>query len=309
MREGKEPLPELEKPPAGDLKVAALAKDLSEKEFAQLARGRRLTALAEDKWQLSVPEVRKKLLGSKPISPQSSALRPSSLASLRTGATIGMAFWVTEVAVSFISDVRALDRLAAATSILPFVGCATRAAAVPKFEAPEKLDTGLCFLGDALLLGGTTAPFGIIVHIVRAFIQHFKAPEEPPSPAEMQAIRNAPWQQFLTDQLYTCLYSHKLMDPSQEFANKLNSSLDIEALAVLSNGAQTMGLLSAISREATAGEEQFQFENKTEVAEGVQKAVSEIRNIMPSEIVRRQRQPLLNVAVTIKSNARSRSQL
>lgn len=174
---------------------------------------------------MSIPDVRKRLPQYKPLGPKSPKLRAGSggtAGSLVTGA-VGAAAWVGGVVEAFIRDASALDWAAAVTSIIPLAGCTTGLAAEihkDKISASAGVDSTMCFLGDALILGGL-APIGVVIHLARLLVQTFTPPPKPPSKEEMQSVRDTQWQDFAKNSLYTYIYSHNYLCPNGSFANKL----------------------------------------------------------------------------------------
>ncbi|KAF4505951.1 hypothetical protein G6O67_007846 [Ophiocordyceps sinensis] len=285
-------------------KEAATAKRVSENEFAKLVARNKHTAkltVEAQKWSkpLSLSELRTLLPGYQPFSPNTPKLRLGHglAASPKSGQVLGGALWISGVVRAFATDVSLADRLTAVSAILPFVGCAVQTAA----DAVERgqmdgLDGVLCLLGDALMLGGATAPFGFAVHVARAIVQLFKPPPELPTKEEMQTARNKHWQDFLENRLYSFLYSHRIHHPKQEFANKLSSCLAMEALAVLSQGAQAIGALNASSQYANP-------DNASQLLSGTREAIDGIRATTLADISRRQRQFLINITSVLKDDA------
>ncbi|TQV90602.1 Heat-labile enterotoxin, A chain [Cordyceps javanica] len=298
-------------PPKGEEaklgKAAELAEEVSEKEFAELAAKRGLAELAEKKWKMSLSDVRTALKYER-LTPESPKIGGGFKASSIGGgalAVAGGAAWVYGIVDAFTHDVTTLDRVAAVTAILPFVGCAVTTAAEAEKGGVNGLDSALCFLGDALLL--TPAwPVGVIVHIVRALLSFFSPPSVPTA-VEMQQSRDSIWNKFLNEDLYAYVYSHPNYEEntshprrSQEkpFREKLESALAIEELAVLSEGAQTIGAAVASVQDDLEGS--ATPEDKAEVEKGIQDAQERLRAATEKEILRRQRQVLLKLPKELK---------
>ncbi len=300
-----------EKAPSSKLGQAAeLAETISEKEFVELASKRGLTTLAKEKWSMSLSDVRTSLKYER-LTPASPKVSGGGFKgpSVGTGATVvvGGAIWVYGVVDAFTHNVTALDRAAAVTAIIPFVGCAVQTAAEAEKGGVDGLDSALCFLGDGLLL--TPAfPIGIAIHVVRAVISFFKPPPVP-TLEDMQSARDKTWNRFLDDDIYTYIYSHPSYNEvtdhprrSQEktFREKLESAFAIEELAVLSHGAQTIGAATASAQDAL--EASASPEEKAEVENGILAAKQQLQTATFKEVVRRQRQLLLNLPKALKDS-------
>ncbi|KJZ70085.1 hypothetical protein HIM_10525 [Hirsutella minnesotensis 3608] len=280
---------EPEPPTAKEPKVSAEAKELefttaaeraSEKEFGELAATHKLTAVAEGKWELSLSAVRARLLGYKPLGPGSPKILSPGGANLP--------FKIQGLVDAFSTNANALDRAVATASIIPIVGCAVQLGAYAQdgqVTALEGVDLALCFLGDALLLGKVTAPLGIAVHVVRSMISAFVSPPDRPTRAELKSLRDKPWQAFLDEKLTRFL-------SSKAFRTKLESSVAIDSLAVLSEAGQAIGLLNAASQLDATNLADVPVE-LSQIQADTQKAIDGIRSTASTEIVRRQRQFLL----------------
>ncbi|RCI12133.1 hypothetical protein L249_0570 [Ophiocordyceps polyrhachis-furcata BCC 54312] len=274
--------------------LTALAKDIADKEFSDMARKAGHAAVVERRWGKSLPEIRSmalSYLGLSPTSPKSAALRVQS-----TGLTaIGYVVWIEQMVVAFTTETSRLEKAVAVTMIIPFVGCgvSTYAKVEKKGRLGEMLviDASLCLLGDVLLLGGTTAPAGIIVHIVRFLIQVFEPPPRLPSLQEIVAMRDRPWHVFLDHHLTGFLCSKTWRD-------KLEGAIAIEALAIWSEAADVVGLLEA-SRHFVLNESLPTVRKRAEQDEKPRPdpgaAIVEVRNRAAAEVLRRHRQNLLDL--------------
>ncbi|KHO10875.1 hypothetical protein MAA_11556 [Metarhizium robertsii ARSEF 23] len=280
--------------------VADIAEKVSQDEFAKLVKKFKLTRVVE-RWLMSIPDARKRLLNYKPLGPKSPKLRAGSggtAGSLAIGA-IGAAAWVGGVVAAFVRDASALDRAAAVTSIIPLAGCITGLAAEEnkgEISASAGVDSTMCFLGDALILGGL-APIGVVVHLARLLVQTFTPPPKPPTKEEMQSLRDTQWQGFTKNSLYTYIYSHAYLYPSGSFANKLENALAIEAMMVISEGAQSIGALNASSRVPDSNSDQELLQGNS------QEAAEKIREAISVEITGRQQRFLLGLPAVLRSNS------
>ncbi|KID64114.1 Heat-labile enterotoxin, A chain, partial [Metarhizium brunneum ARSEF 3297] len=283
--------------------VADIAEKVSQDEFAKLVKKFKLTRVVE-RWLMSIPDARKRLLNYKPLGPKSPKLRAGSggtAGSLAIGAigAIGAAAWVGGVVAAFVRDASALDRAAAVTSIIPLAGCITGLAAEEnrgEISASSGVDSTMCFLGDALILGGL-APIGVVVHLARLLVQTFTPPPKPPTKEEMQSLRDTQWQGFTKNSLYTYIYSHAYLYPSGSFANKLENALAIEAMMVISEGAQSIGALNASSRVPDSNSDQELLQGNS------QEAAEKIREAISVEITGRQQRFLLGLPAVLRSNS------
>ncbi|KJK74733.1 hypothetical protein H634G_10045 [Metarhizium anisopliae BRIP 53293] len=289
-------VPEAEKPEALQITEQYMSQD----EFAKLVKKFKLTRVVE-RWLMSIPDARKRLLNYKPLGPKSPKLRAGSggtAGSLAIGA-IGAAAWVGGVVAAFVRDASALDRAAAVTSIIPLAGCITGLAAEEnkgEISASAGVDSTMCFLGDALILGGL-APIGVVVHLARLLVQTFTPPPKPPTKEEMQSLRDTQWQGFTKNSLYTYIYSHAYLYPSGSFANKLENALAIEAMMVISEGAQSIGALNASSRVPDSNSDQELLQGNS------QEAAEKIREATSVEITGRQQRFLLGLPAVLRSNS------
>lgn len=273
--------------------LAVSAEKASEEEFTELMVANKLTPRVS-KLKLGLKDIRARMLGYKPLRPESPALRPGKLGSMpgtSAFASAGvLAFMVIpNIALSFIRNGTAWDKAVAFTAFIPIVGCSTQLAAAIDRDQVDVADTVLCYLGDLLILGGTTAPLGILVHLARILLQAFKPGKKLPTKEEMKAKRDKPWQDLLNDKLYKSIY--------EGWADKLDISLALEASAVLSEGAQHIGAIKASS--AVAAEAAESSENKTLIQQGADKSIQKIRHAIDREQYRKQRKYLLGLPQTI----------
>ncbi|KAM4060653.1 Heat-labile enterotoxin, A chain [Hirsutella rhossiliensis] len=304
---GQPPTDDPERPPtAKEQEVALAAETASERDFTELMVAYKVAPVAQERWKMSLSDVRTKALGYKRLGPKAPALRPGALgkgitSKLGGGVFLGAVLWAPGVVLAFVANTTALDRLAAVTSIVPLVGCATQALA----KAPDHIDTvdtALCFLGDALILGGATAPLGIAVHIVRAMVQAFKPPPELPTKEATRQTRDQTWLDFTRNSIYKYLYSDKYYyEKGDGFATKLESGLAIEAAAVLSHGAQTLGVLNATG--ARAIEEAKTGQEQTEIRRGLEASMQGIRDLIQANVSSRHRSYLVGLPALLRDNA------
>ncbi|KAM4062072.1 hypothetical protein HRG_008929 [Hirsutella rhossiliensis] len=243
--------------------------------IAEAARLWIVSELKFDPYSLPYPRVKGKVL--KPLSHKSPQLSPRVKGKvLKPGGStiagrVGTITWADNVAETFAQDdASTMDRVAAVTSLIPFVGCGTQLGAYAgdgEITVLEGIDTALCGLGDALLLGVATAPFGAVVRLSRTIISAIAAwghsssplpqkpsplpqnpsplPQEPtsylphmPSRSDIQSLRDGLWRYFINREVLNFI-------SSEAFKNKLESALTIVSLRNLSRGAQAIGLILA----------------------------------------------------------------
>ncbi|KAK2606069.1 hypothetical protein QQS21_003587 [Conoideocrella luteorostrata] len=285
-----------------ELDVAKIAEDVSEIEFSEFAKAYGLDLVPKE-WKMKFSEVRPRLLGYKRLTPDSPKLRAGSggIAGAKLFGAVGAVAWMNNVIQAFKQDTSALDRGAAITAIIPFVGCAVGHAAGEKNGVNpiiNGIDTVLCYLGDGLLLGGFV-PAAVVVSFARAVIQGFQPPPELPTQKQMQTARDEPWKDLISEKLFTYIYSHDYFYPrgrSTNFASILESALKIESLAVISQMAQEIGALNASSRIPSLDLDQKQLQISTQ---NVTKIAREETLI---EVIKRQRKILLGFPHNLRDN-------
>ncbi|KAK2593434.1 hypothetical protein QQS21_008851 [Conoideocrella luteorostrata] len=274
-------------------KLAELA-EVSEKEFIDSTAARGLTLVATRKWSVDPRDIRAKLLGYKRLTADSPKIR-SMKGGLSGGLdAVGVVAWVGGIVDAFVKDATALDRVAAIASIFPLVGCGFSAISEAQKGDVDVLDKVLCISGDILLFT-PLAPFGFAFHLFRMIVSQFK-PQSQPTKESSQKARDQQWQRFLDDNVFTYFYSDGSVSGKSTFRDKLNSSLAIETLAVLSEGADSIavGNISAqIAMEASNSD-------KSKIQAGAMEAATKIRAGASREIIRRQRELLLGLPNSLK---------
>ncbi|KAM3539548.1 hypothetical protein ARSEF1564_007544 [Beauveria bassiana] len=291
--------------PAQRAQLVAVAERISEKEFTNMAGKTGLKAIIERRWNKGLSEVRTKVLGYKKLSIQSVKLNPKGVA-LKVGtgglAAVGVGLWIHGMVDAFTTESTDWDKTAAVTAIIPFVGCGTNLLAqAEKANANGVLigvDTTLCLLGDALLLGGWTAPIGILVHLSRFLIQFFAPPPSLPSYEEIREMRDKPWQSFLDQHLTNSL-------ASKSWRDKLEGAVSIEALGIWSQAADRIGLIEAGNQtvfNASMSADQPDIKELSLVQDDSQTSIEQIREQAEAEIVRRQRLYLLGLPKTLRED-------
>lgn len=237
---------------ATEEKFLRLAEEMKEKEFVKLAEKKGLVATVENRWEKSLSEVETKALSSTKITPKlRKALGEMVNAGGKALAVAGMAVWTARVVDVFTTESTKWEQAAAVTALVPLVGCASEFGnqlneTGTDISAIQGVDVALCLVGYALLLGGVTAPLGIIVHLSRYLLQFFEPPPQLPSVQDIKSLRDKPWNYFIHKQLFT-----SLKDPS--WRKKLEGAVALVALGVLSQGAEAIGMLEATEQVVLEG--------------------------------------------------------
>ncbi|KAG8416840.1 hypothetical protein J3459_013562 [Metarhizium acridum] len=228
------------------------ANSVSEKAFEKSAEerlGKIPQSFEENYGTNSFKELRTKALGYKPLEPTSPKLRSGGTGLSKAGkalGVLGVVLYVKDIVDAFRENVSPLHFFAAVTSIIPFVGCATDAAASAQDKVPAGFIVAegvLCGVADALLLTPFW-PVGVALHIVNAVVKFFRPPPTPPTVLELAAKRDAAWHQALED-IYRYMYSAYGPSQKSSFAHKMESALFVNSLHILSESADTIGSLNA----------------------------------------------------------------
>ncbi|KAF1730625.1 hypothetical protein CRV24_008694 [Beauveria bassiana] len=287
----------------------ALAEKFSDEEFVSLATTRGMLKSVTETLALSIKDIRTKALGYKPLSPQSPSfkIRPGKVVAGGSNAALGIVsvgVWTKGMIDAFQNDANDLDKTAAVTAIVPFVGCTTNLAADAWKGEVDVQDTALCYIGDALLLT-PLAPLGIVVHIVRWLIKLGQPPAVPEKEVFVKH-RDSQWKKFLADHIYTYIYSdNKKPSKSEEkpFRVKLNSSLNIQALAVISKGAQKIGAAKVLAQNSLKTSKDAA--ETAEIEKGSVEVVEGIRAAVWNETIRRQRTYLLELPDALRDKTKA----
>ncbi|EJP61811.1 uncharacterized protein BBA_09231 [Beauveria bassiana ARSEF 2860] len=314
--EGEAPPPEQAGPEPGDGAVApespesvALAEKFSDDEFISFATTKGMIKSVTETLTLSIKDIRTKVLGYKPLDPKSPSfkVRPGKVAAGGANAALGVVtvgVWIKGMVDAFEHDVNLLDKAAAVTSIVPFVGCTTNLAAQTWKGEVDHQDTALCYVGDGLLMT-PLAPLGIAVHIIRWFISLAKPPTVPEKEVFVQH-RDSQWEKFLADHIYTYIYSDS-KEPSNSkektFRAKLSSTLNIRGLAVVSEGAQKIGAAKAVAQKSLKASKDDA--EKAEIEKGSVEVVEGIRAIMWNDTLRSQRDYLLGLPDALRDQSKA----
>lgn len=282
-------------------KMARLAKKISDNEFQALMTKQKLIPAA-DRWKKPLSEIRTNI-----VEPLVSKLKPprSVIKGLPGTNILPGPIELTSVVLTtaFTPEMTDLDRARIGTSLLPLVGCAVGAAADGqdgKFTSLEGIDAALCFIGDALLLGGVTAPLKAVMDFIRTFVAVLTMGE----PKTAKASRDEGWAS-LVDSRMIKLVSDKA------FRIQLESSVALDAMVLASYSAHWIGELVAnatIEWNTTIEGNTTTDLNATNLPVNVREQVHTIRSEASAQILRRQRQFLLkevcvNFAATMTSVA------
>ncbi|KHN95172.1 Heat-labile enterotoxin, A chain [Metarhizium album ARSEF 1941] len=263
-----------------ETELMALAETLSEKHLSAVTRRNGLKRLARGRWKMELSQVRTSVLGRVKLS-EAWKVPTKGLA------VAGVAAWAYGVVDAFTSESSGWDKAAAVTAIIPLAGCAANLVAGADDPNSEgvlvAVDTGLCLLGDALLLGGASLPLGILVHVSRSLLQFFRAPPKLPSVQEILKMRDDPWQSFVDQHLTNFL-------ASKAWRDKLEASVAVEALAIWSMAADYMGRLEAVGRTVS------------NASHDVQEAIHQIEERAQGEVVKRQRAVLLQLPQRVRAD-------
>ncbi|MEU5424847.1 hypothetical protein AB0H73_04450 [Streptomyces olivoreticuli] len=227
--------------PSGETSGEALenleAKQI-EQAFGELAGKYGLKVVAPDGKQLSPSEIHARIRGYSKLSPEAkSALRANlkSAGSTAKGALLvaGGVLWAKGVHDAFANDTTSLDKAAAITAIVPFVGCGTQAGAAADHGRFDADDTAACFGADALLVTPLW-PAGLTLHGARYFTDKWKEAQIP-SITVFQQARDEAWKKTLED--FRADGLQKLVKSATEMEHQ---QLEAEKAVILHNAAEKM---------------------------------------------------------------------
>ncbi|KHN96509.1 Heat-labile enterotoxin, A chain [Metarhizium album ARSEF 1941] len=316
-RTGEEPprSPELNKegevPSTGELVKSV--EDVSSTEFRALAGRYKVLSFVENKLKLKLPLFRSDTLKYKPLGSALSHVKaPPSFGKLalkslsKSFKALGLGLYAHGIIDAYANNVSAIDCAAALTAIIPVVGCATQIAADiagGQANALDAIDDAMCVVGDVLLFNPATAPFGIAVHIARFIIGLIRAALPPPGPdpevlREIKKIRDEAWTEFLQQHVYKEL-------SSREFGDNMRSALATETLSLLSEGAQTIGVLVK-SQELALNK----TDDKTELEQlksFFQNGTENVRKRLDSTILDAQRRYMINLVANVRDQDKNAS--
>ncbi|PHH66876.1 hypothetical protein CDD81_5228 [Ophiocordyceps australis] len=289
---------EAEREPA---ELLALADDISEKEFASMVSEAGYDSVIETKWKIPIGTARTQVLGHKKRPEPSFKRIKDGLKAVAPRPDSSSLAWIKGIVDAFENDASDWQKAAALTALIPFVGCESNVIAHVKDVGADVyivLDTALCFLADALLLGGV-APISIVVQVVRYLMRFFHPPRRLPSMDQIKAMRDEPWNSFL---------NHNLLEyiTSKTWRDKLEAALAVRALDILSEAAAAIGMLKARNRlvldASAAGKLHMGDVGPDEYDDATQVAVAQVREQAKAAIIRRQRQCLLSLPKLLRDD-------
>ncbi|KAK2595623.1 hypothetical protein QQS21_006670 [Conoideocrella luteorostrata] len=290
------------------INLAASAEKLSEHEFTELMASYK----QKSQYKLDISEIRlepllksyaeaRKDLTYQLASPESKLW--GDFGKLKKALIVaGSVVWVTEVIYTFTHNTTTLERTAAATEIIPFIGCGFQAASrvdkKKKIEPDEANDTALCLVADGLLIS-PLFPFGAALHVMRFIMSLLKGPDMPSSD-EILLSRDEGWKRYLNDTFYPYLYSNLLQYPNKDvFEENIEVSLAMTALSVLSETAQAIGIIQAALQDALNST--ISRPQEDQVQNISIEAIQALRERVPKNIISRQRQFLLDLPSTVRN--------
>ncbi|OAA58242.1 Heat-labile enterotoxin, A chain [Cordyceps fumosorosea ARSEF 2679] len=275
-------------------KWATTAEEISKREFTDLATSRGLAKVAKEKFSQTLTELRGKWLGYTALtktSPKFKTIYGIAGKLAKPLEKIGTPLWVFGVVDAFARDASALEKAAAITALIPFVGCTVDAAAKGSKGKISPLDTTLCYLADGLMFTPLW-PAALVIQAVRAIINAF-IPPDVPSPEKLHEKRDKEWRNFLDNTIYTYIYSDEFATPEKTFREKMNSTFVAEAALVISDMADSIGVTNATGQSAMEAEKDAG--RKATILNGTQTAIAELRAGVDTEIRRRQRKAVLEL--------------
>ncbi|KJZ74539.1 hypothetical protein HIM_06135 [Hirsutella minnesotensis 3608] len=286
--------------------VAAEANSVSKRKFTELVEEYKLKPVFE-RWGKTPDQVRIDTLRYEPLRPDSPILRQigdskTGLDFRKLGGNVAKGFAldivmsVPEIVDAFSTDKTDAQRTAALTSWIPIVGCTTQAIAKVDSGGAIEFDNALCVLGDALMVSGSLAPLGILVHLIRFIASVFSPPPALPKLDEVKKQRDEAWKQVLRENIYTKLYDNG----DTGFGNKLKTRLASDAATILSNGADVLGVFEATS--AVANKNANAAEEREEIKRGAEKATDAVRDTMQANVTRLHRNYLISLPASLHAN-------
>ncbi|KAM4067233.1 hypothetical protein HRG_001216 [Hirsutella rhossiliensis] len=277
-----------EPPKIANKELEKAIEEASQHEFEKSATQHRVKSVVESKFNQPLEKFRKDVLKYRPLS-----IKSPHLGGL-IGAGLGAGLYVKDIVETFQDhNAHGIDRLAALTSIAPVMGCITKLGkdlSHAKINGLDVLDDALCGLGDVLLFT-PAAPLGLAAHVARIFISLtreivnvFSGPDEQLLKT-LKDSRDKYWLEFLEDSILLPTFN------SKEFADTVGRVLAMETLAVLSDGAQMLGLIEATRDMPKNGATAVQSSSQ----ELVQATMEDARKNVTVQIVETHRQTLLKL--------------
>ncbi|MEV6670028.1 hypothetical protein [Streptomyces sp. NPDC051162] len=223
--------------PSGEALESVEAKQV-EQVFGELAGKYGLKVVAPDGKRLSPSEIHSRIRGYSKLSPEAKATLRANLKSAGSTAkgallVAGGVLWAKGVHDAFADDTTSLDKAAAITAIVPFVGCGTQAGAAADHGRFDADDTTACFGADALLVSPLW-PAGLTLHGARYFTDKWKEAQIP-SITVFQQARDEAWKKTLDD--FRADGLRKLVKSATEMEGQ---QLEAEKAVILHNAAEKM---------------------------------------------------------------------
>ncbi|ODA80573.1 hypothetical protein RJ55_03532 [Drechmeria coniospora] len=280
--------------------LTPIVEEVSARHFEMLAQKHKLKPMVEHAFKQSLPSFRSDRLGYHRAASEPHPLPPAFggqvLSSARKSLQLlGGGLYAYGLVEVMVKNASTIDRVAALTSIVPIVGCGgSMAAQVTQHDAgvPEYVDDAICAIGDILILT-PLAPIGEAIQLFRFAVTLTRALDAYISePEQAKVARDRGWEVFLQDHMYRSL-------SSVEFGTKLCYALNVESLALLSDGAHTIGILQA-SRQGALGHASSATVQERALLEGFfHKATEQVQTNISDELVQAQRQTLLNTVYNV----------
>ncbi|KAK2589723.1 hypothetical protein QQS21_012596 [Conoideocrella luteorostrata] len=289
-------LSQMESATPEQIHIAELAEEISEKRFIDLSAQYGATKSSNGVEVKSISKVRQEL--------NYQLARPAQiwteLGTFHKAVIIaGAAIYARTIYHAFTHNTTNWEFAAAVFEFIPFVSCGLQAVSrvmKGKIEAP---DAALCVLADGLLIS-PLFPLGVVLHIIRGIMTYFTPPDLP-SEEEYQQQRNQIWTKFLHKNFYAHLYSHSsLYNYTGNFKDQIQASLTVEALAVLSRGAQAIGIVEAFAQQ-TLNSSELDSYVKGQINGSL--TTRELQEEMKNDIIHKQRQFLLNLPQKIHNES------
>lgn len=270
-----------------DAKGVELTRKTSDDVFSDLFSSQKMGEKAA-KLGVKAGEARTRLSGYELITAESPKLKLSGVKLAGEGA--GVALWVTGMVQAFTSHTTGLQRAAAVTAIIPFVGCGFSALAeADSEEGVDVIDKMMCIYADILLLT-PLAPFSFVIQVFRGIMSLYK-PKALPKAEDVQDNRDKRWARFLDDRVFTYFYSDDSVSNNRVFRDKLNGTLFADHLGVVSDAADFIAIANTSARVAL----QAQNADKPKIQAGALDVANQITAEISPMIVRRQREFLLKL--------------
>ncbi|MEU5547612.1 hypothetical protein AB0G85_35500 [Streptomyces sioyaensis] len=220
-----------------------------EKSFSELAGKYGLKVVGPDGKALPPAEIHARIQGYAKLSPEAkvklrAGLKSASSAAKGVLTVAGGALWAKGVYEAFANDTTSLDKAAALTAIVPFVGCGTQAGANNSHGQFNADDTAACFGADALLVTPLW-PAGLALHGARYFTAKWEEAQIP-SITVFQKARDEAWNTTFKE--FEDKGLQKLVASAMEAEQQ---QLEAEKAVVLHNAAEK---IAEIDRGGTSDE-------------------------------------------------------